>query len=38
MYYKAEEKVIELLDDYTTTVSKAKYDAKKYEKSQNINF
>ena len=28
MFYKAREKVIKLCDDYTTVVSKAKYEAK----------
>ena len=28
MFYKAREKVIALFDDYTTIVSKAKYEAK----------
>ena len=28
MFYNAREKVIKLFDDYTTTVSKAKYEAK----------
>ena len=36
MIYKGREKVIKLFYDYTTTVFKAKYEAKREKKPQNI--
>ena len=35
MFYKAKEEVVKLFDDYTTIVSKTKYEAK-YEKGLKI--
>ena len=37
MFYKAREKVIISLDDYTTTVSMDKYEAKHGKRIKNIN-